>query len=465
MDFTVLSHAGLAVSGAGTTLLCDPWLVGSCYWRSWWNYPPPAAELIASLQPDVISLSHIHWDHFHGVSLRRFPRDTPVLVPRGHHDRMRRDLEWLGFTDVRELRHGRRIELGPDFGVTSYQFGPFLDSALVIETEGVTLFNVTDAKLMGRPLEQVLDRHPDIDFVFRSHSSANGRLCFEITDDPDEEVDDDSRYVRSFVDFAVRSGARHAIPFASNHCFLHREVVGLNHTIKTPQMVLDEMATRGITTPQAHVLVSGDSWSSDRGFSVAPNDWFTNRDAHLASYQADVADKLEATYAEEEAARVDEEEMRRYFSRLSGALPFPLRRFFRGRPIVYVLAAGNRRDALSVDLSRGTVTRVADVDDRVHPVQIHTAAHLFNQCIQRDLFSHLPISKRVRYRTTSAEKRTVQVLNLTFNLYEYDYLPLRKTISRRALVNWLDRWREILLYLRVAADVVRRRGIDVERYV
>src|SRR5690606_433537 len=68
MEFTVLSHAGLSVSGAGTTLLCDPWLVGSCYWRSWWNYPPPSEELVASLRPDVISLSHIHWDHFHGVS-------------------------------------------------------------------------------------------------------------------------------------------------------------------------------------------------------------------------------------------------------------------------------------------------------------------------------------------------------------------------------------------------------------
>ncbi len=464
MDFTVLSHAGLAVRGGGTELLCDPWLVGSCYWRSWWNYPPPSPELVDSLRPDAISLSHIHWDHFHGVSLRRFPLDTPVLVPRGHHDRMRRDLEWLGFTDVCELRHGRRIELGPDFAVTSYQFGPFLDSALVIETEGVTLFNVTDAKLMGRPLQQVLDRHPDIDFVFRSHSSANGRLCFEITDAPNEAVDDESRYVRSFVDFAVRTNARHAIPFASNHCFLHREVAGLNDTIKTPQMVLDEMSARGVTRPEPHVLVSGDSWSSDEGFAVAPNDWFTDRDAHLAQYQEDVADKLAATYDEEAAATLDEEAVRRYFARLSAALPYPLRRFFRGRPVVYVLAAGDRRDVLSVDLATGTVVRLDDVDDERYPVQVHVATHVFQQCIERDLFSHLPISKRVRYRMPSAHKRTVQVLNLTFNLYEYDYLPLRKAVSRRAVRNWLDRWREVLLYGRVAVDVALGRGVDVERY-
>ena len=460
----MLSHAGLSVTGAGTSLLCDPWLVGSSYWRSWWNYPPVPEELVAGLRPDAISLSHIHWDHFHGVTLRRFPRDTPVLVPRGHHDRMRRDLEWLGFTDVRELRHGRRVDLGPGFAVTSYQFGPFLDSALVIESEGVTLFNVTDAKLMGAPLRQVLDRHPDIDFVFRSHSSANGRLCYEILDDPTEAVDDEDRYVRSFVDFAVRSGARHAIPFASNHCFLHRDVFAFNDTIKTPQMVVDEVARRGLSTPEVHVLVSGDTWSSQDGFTVAPNDWFTDREERLAEYRDRVADRLEATYAEEAAASVDEDELRGYFARLSAALPRPLRRFFRHRPVVYVVTAGERTWAYSVDLSAGTVTPVPDVDDRRHPAQVHVAAHVLHQCIERDLFSHLPISKRVRYRVTKDQKRTVEVLNLVFNLFEYDYLPLRSTLTRRFARNWVDRWRELVLYGRAALDLAVGRGIDVERY-
>jgi len=464
MEFTVLSHAGLSVTGAGTTLLCDPWLVGSTYWRSWWNYPPVAPELVATLRPDAISISHIHWDHFQGISLRRFPLDTPVLVPRGHHDRMRRDLEWMGFTEVRELRHGHRTELADDFAVTSYQFGPFLDSALVIESQGVTLFDVTDAKLMGRPLQQVLDRHPDIDFVFRSHSSANGRLCYEIMDDPEEPVDDEDRYVRSFVDFSVRVGARHAIPFASNHCFLHRETVAFNGTVKTPQMVLDEVDRRGITRPVAHVMVSGDTWSSGSGFAIAPNDWFTNRDEHLVGYQAQVRDRLEATYAEEDAATVDEASMTAYFARLSAALPAPVRRFFRSRPVVYVLAAGDRREAFAVDLATGAVRPVADVDDTRHPAQVHVSAAVFNHCVERDLFSHLPISKRVRYRVTKDQKRTIQALNLVFNLYEYDYLPLRKVLTRRAVVNWMDRWRELALYGRVAVDVALRRGIDVERY-
>ena len=40
MSFKILSHASLLIKSDANELLVDPWLVGSCYWRSWWNYPP-----------------------------------------------------------------------------------------------------------------------------------------------------------------------------------------------------------------------------------------------------------------------------------------------------------------------------------------------------------------------------------------------------------------------------------------
>ena len=81
--FQTLSHAGLRVNAGGRELLCDPWLIGSCYWRSWWNYPPVPRELVDSLSPDFIYLTHLHWDHFQSASLRLFAPDTPVLVQIG----------------------------------------------------------------------------------------------------------------------------------------------------------------------------------------------------------------------------------------------------------------------------------------------------------------------------------------------------------------------------------------------
>ena len=81
MQIKVLSHACMQVSCNGKTLLTDPWLLGSCYWRSWWNYPPVQPELFDGLQPDAIYLTHVHWDHFHGLTLKKFARDTTIVIP------------------------------------------------------------------------------------------------------------------------------------------------------------------------------------------------------------------------------------------------------------------------------------------------------------------------------------------------------------------------------------------------
>src|SRR5690606_38651189 len=296
MDFRILSHAGLEVRGAGKSLIFDPWLLGSTYWRSWWNYPPVSRALIDSLRPDFIYITHVHWDHFQGPSLRKFPLDTPVLIPRGNARRTARDVAEIGFTNIREVRHGETVELAPGFTLTSWQFYPFTDSAAVVECEGVTLFNSNDAKFMGGPLNQILHRHPRIDFVFRSHSSANPRLCFDYTDAPDVIPDDSARYASDFADFAIRTGARYAIPFASNHCFLHRETYAMNDTVTTPERVEQAFAARGLTYPALKVMVTGDSWSRDTGFTIAAGTWFSDRASHLAAYRDEMAPVLEKFY-------------------------------------------------------------------------------------------------------------------------------------------------------------------------
>src|SRR5262245_39618824 len=269
MQFQILSHAGLAVTAGGKTLLCDPWIVGSCYWRSWWNYPPVSPELVASLRPDYIYLTHIHWDHFHGPSLRRLGKDVQILLPREHYPRMRIDLDAMGFKNVREMGHGETVELAPGFRATSYGF-LFPDSGLVMEAEGVTLFDANDAKFMGLPLTQVLRRHPRIDFVFCSHSSANQRLCFEIIDDPTQAVDDLDIYITRFANFVRRTGTRYAIPFASNHCYLHKDTWPFNDFAQTPMMVAAHFRHQGIASTVVQHMVSGDSYSSE-GDSGSPS--------------------------------------------------------------------------------------------------------------------------------------------------------------------------------------------------
>ncbi len=59
--------------------------------------------------PDVIVLSHAHFDHFDVPSLRAFSRDTPVVTAHATADLLRR----LRFREIHELRWGQSVTLAP----------------------------------------------------------------------------------------------------------------------------------------------------------------------------------------------------------------------------------------------------------------------------------------------------------------------------------------------------------------
>jgi len=466
MRFRILSHAGLEVQGAGKTLVFDPWLLGSTYWRSWWNYPPVSRELIASLKPDFIYITHVHWDHFQGPSLRKFALDTPILIPRGNAHRTRRDLLDMGFTDVREVAHGQSVELAPGFTLTSYQFYPFTDSAAVVECDGTVLFNSNDAKFMGGPLAQILARHPRPDFVFRSHSSANPRLCFDFTDAPGAVADDGSRYAGDFAEFAIRTGARFAIPFASNHCFLHRDTYGMNDTVTTPQKVEQVFAARGITSPQLKVMVSGDSWDAEGGFSISAEPWFRERAHRLAAYRDEMAPVLETFYALEAKTAVPDALVHKYFARFIAALPLAARLVFRNKPVTYVLT-GAKPQAYRIDLWKGQAVAAdpSTVTDDTDPLQIHTSSLIFRQCMALNLFLHLGIGKRVRFRSRRADAKYHFLLELYFNLYESEMFPWWRMLTPRFVMTWVPRWREALLYATILARRLGGRGFVMADYL
>jgi UDP-MurNAc hydroxylase len=67
MRFTVIGHACLYINTGFERILVDPWLSGSCYWRSWWHFPPNTPILQEFLEPDYVFISHAHFDHFHYV--------------------------------------------------------------------------------------------------------------------------------------------------------------------------------------------------------------------------------------------------------------------------------------------------------------------------------------------------------------------------------------------------------------
>ena len=451
MKVTTLSHAGLAIESEGRQLICDPWLVGSCYWRSWWNYPPVSPELIAGLKPSWIYLTHIHWDHFQGASLRLFSLDTPVLIPFDRYTRMRDDLAKIGFKTIIELKHGERRQLSDSLAITSYQFSPLTDSAVVIEADGVVVFNVNDAKFLGGPLDQILAAHPKIDFALRSHSSANARLTYHCLDAPDETVDDNSSYARTFCAFMERVRPRYAIPFASNHCHLHKDSWAFNSHVTSPELVAEVMAERQKRSPfptELRIMTSGDWWDSETGFHITPSPWLENRERHLLAYAERMSPVLEKTYRKEEAVVISQPYAIRQLTAFAEAVPWFWRRAFRGRPVLFDVRAGEvGRQGFLVDLWNRKVTATDPAAADPMMMRIIAPASVFKMSLALNMFCHAAISKRLRYQARREDMKRLKLFEALQSLYEVELLPLGRLLRNRRLWQaYLPRWREVLLF-------------------
>lgn len=103
--FTWVGHSTALIDLDGTRLLTDPVLRGHLgpLVR---HGPPPGPESTEGI--DAVLISHLHHDHADLGSLRRLPREVPMLVPPGS----RAFFDRHGFDRVSELEPGSSTAVG-----------------------------------------------------------------------------------------------------------------------------------------------------------------------------------------------------------------------------------------------------------------------------------------------------------------------------------------------------------------
>lgn len=444
MKFTILSHAGMLVEGGGKSILFDPWVVGSTYWRSWWNFPEIEREFLDDIKPDYIYLTHLHWDHFHSPSLRIFDRDVKYLVPKIPGTRMVRDLKSIKRTNIVEIPHGDSYEIWNGCRLHSYQFGLFAaDSAAVISDGETTLFNANDAKTFGYSLNQITSRFPKIDFVFRSHSSATPfPYCVKGYEDSFTDFRTQQDYIEEFASFAGAVNAEYAIPFASNHCFLHKETRKFNSTGVDPQMVknyIDERRAAGDKMPECVVMVPGSSWSRDEGFKLREFDYADK--AKIVEQMAQKYEpKLEAQYEKEAGHKSDFKAFKRYFDKFLDATPLPFRKLLLPKVLFKTKDFEGEKFYL-LDIPGKQVLELRNEIDDVD-VKITVPAIVLMACCRQKMFSVWSASKRLEIELVNGGLGKMQALLGFLDFFENEGLPLRNNFKGRELGIWLSRWRE-----------------------
>lgn len=460
MRFTVLGHGALSVEAGGRRLLVDPWLSGSCYWRSWWHYPPSEARP-EDLAPDFVYLSHHHFDHFHYPSMRRLDRHATVLVPKFAVDVMPGEVRGLGFEHVVELPHGEVLELTPDLRVCSFQYG-FDDSALLVESQGVVLADFNDCKVRGRALDEVLQTFGRPTFLFKSHSWAQGYPVRYRSEDPAQlSLISRESYVADFVETVDLVQPGYAVPFASMVCFLHPETIDVNDHVVTPKEVAAGFAARPVPGSEVVVMTPGDSWSTASGFSLGEVDWYDpeRRASTIAHLAEEARPAIERAAAEEAGRTVSWDDFRTFFEGFVRSLPPGAARLLMPRPVTFLVPSDEISPAWTIDARRRAVHRSSVPPPDVASV-ITVPEGVLARAIADKVVNLIHISLRLRVELRPGGVDADLGFWGLLAIWELGYLPLTE-VPRRRLASAL--WRRRREFWELATTRLFGRGSMAER--
>lgn len=446
MKFTIIGHACLFIETGNQTILVDPWLSGSCYWRSWWHFPPNTAILPEFLKPDYVYLSHHHFDHFHYPSLRRISRAARVLVPRFGVDVMCSELDQLGFKDITELSHGACVELSGGTRLASYQYGPD-DSALVVQRDGVVLVDLNDCKISGSSVKPMLRAFGRPTFMFKSHSFAQAYPnCYKFADAADAAYMTREDFVHTFVNEVREMRPQFAVPFASMVAFLHPESQACNqYAVRPPEVAAAVNDADTVPGAKAVVMVPGDEWDSETGFHIQQNDYYTSLDSWLGRLAELHSPKLAAEERKEMDVKVSFTEFERFFTKFLKALP-PFIWLFLRFPIVFFVAS-DINPWWVLDFRRRKVRRLSiPPSNRSSVIRMREA--MLADAIAKNVVGFTHISMRLRIELAKGAAPADLLFWGVLSVGELGYLPLHRMLTPRAVVVLWRRRAEVMAMLR-----------------
>ncbi len=182
-----IGHATVSIDIGQIRVLTDPILRDRVFFLQR-HGPNPATDLLKARAPDLVLLSHLHYDHADLPSLRRLPPSTAVIAPRGSGAYLSR---WAG-VEVHEMAEGETVSVA-DVEITALpaEHGPLLS--------------------MPRPVTNCLS------FVLRNRLSvyfAGDTDLFEAMDDIGRDFDLDVALLPVWG-YSHRLGSGHLSPFTA----------------------------------------------------------------------------------------------------------------------------------------------------------------------------------------------------------------------------------------------------------
>lgn len=223
MKVQTLGHASILLTNRKhePLLLTDPWLVGSCYWRSWWlqNYPDEEQlDMLSTVQ--YCYITHEHQDHYHLPSIRKLGKQPVYLSPQLPEENISPHLVSLGFT-AKTLIPLTWYRIDEEVNVLSIPLYND-DSCLLIDTPTAYIVNLNDSKPTNsqlRNLRYYLSANPSKKVVALSSYSPASIVNSFRKDGEYVSIKNKQAYIDYLNNLVTIIDADYFIPFASQAIF------------------------------------------------------------------------------------------------------------------------------------------------------------------------------------------------------------------------------------------------------
>ena len=182
LTFEFIGNAcGIFTGQEGTRVLCDPWIANGVFEGSWYHYPPLSTTPEDVLNVDAVYVSHLHPDHF-DERFFNFDKTIPIIALEHGHNFLRKKLLELGYNNLVLIKDGETVAF-KEFTITLFapftrnnfheaEVGNLIDSAMVIECNGVKAFNANDNTPTPEACVSLKERFGSIDLAMINYNAA-----------------------------------------------------------------------------------------------------------------------------------------------------------------------------------------------------------------------------------------------------------------------------------------------------
>ncbi len=231
MKFKFIGNAGgIFIGSEGSKILCDPWIADGVFESSWYHYPPLQTQLKDIQNVDAIYVSHIHPDHY-DERYFDFPKDIPIIILNEGPNFLKKNLLKKGYKELVEIKNDQTVSF-KEFKLTLYKpftkhifeeslIGNLIDSALVLENEGVIAINFNDNQPDEAGCLFLKNKFKNIDLAMLNYNAAGPYpSCFDNLS-YEEKINENKRILkRNFdhlCDIIPILQPRSVLPFAGSY--------------------------------------------------------------------------------------------------------------------------------------------------------------------------------------------------------------------------------------------------------